>query len=582
MLFSLYLSLLYLMSLGGNSASVFDALAARNRFLNHLCSLTPFNGHRDVAAFLLQQGHHHDGGSGGSSDGGSSTTSWQVAASGASTLTCLAASFTSPSDADEDELRKSTLQVSPQLLRYLDTHPEDTTRLASHLETTLVEKSDPDDDDVVIHEAFVWMPIQHPRVVVERHGPSALQQHILLMVRKRFVCDAGVTDAQAVSHIEEAKAKFFHVHLAELSPIASMLTFMPRADLLPVAKGSFSSYLETRLYSSVVEPRLPRDGLAVASEAVCDVVERITVLFQQMLLKRRPVDHKEEDFWDRGGRVLFQRAVSRYVFVKQRILFVLPAFPFKSSNQRTKVLGKVPDQGEYVALRRLEEFLQRIRDIYPHGGHLLIFSDGRVYCDIFRISDDDTDLFKNKVRTMFSSEQLSWSDLDVFFPGLNNDQTRVALEGIFGTTPEEVEHRIHDDPDFMEVYRGFKKFIGEEFQWFQDDATVAQKRADATKAARRLMLRNWAYGAFVKLLFPFHVRLSIHPSSNQAKFSVNMVGRTDWGTPWHNCAVLGRDGKWSLAHREDCERAGYQLTTSAEGYPYFAVIDPNAPSVPDN
>ncbi len=57
----------------------------------------------------------------------------------------------------------------------------------------------------------------------------------------------------------------------------------------------------------------------------------------------------------------------------------LPAFPFKSPNTSTKVLGRLPDKAEEFALAHLNGLCAAIGDVYPPGAKLMIISDGLVY-----------------------------------------------------------------------------------------------------------------------------------------------------------------------------------------------------------
>lgn len=58
---------------------------------------------------------------------------------------------------------------------------------------------------------------------------------------------------------------------------------------------------------------------------------------------------------------------------------VLPAFPFKSPNNDSKVLGTVPDKGEEIALAHLNGICESIKEVYEPGADITIASDGIVY-----------------------------------------------------------------------------------------------------------------------------------------------------------------------------------------------------------
>ena len=61
------------------------------------------------------------------------------------------------------------------------------------------------------------------------------------------------------------------------------------------------------------------------------------------------------------------------------IQLILPAFPMKSPNRTNKVLGRLPDFGEELALHHLNGVCDNISDIYEFGAELVIQSDGLVY-----------------------------------------------------------------------------------------------------------------------------------------------------------------------------------------------------------
>jgi pyoverdine/dityrosine biosynthesis protein Dit1 len=63
----------------------------------------------------------------------------------------------------------------------------------------------------------------------------------------------------------------------------------------------------------------------------------------------------------------------------ESIKMLLPGFPFKSPNTKTKVLGPLPDLGEELALKRLDSIAAAIDEVYEHGAEMHITSDGLVY-----------------------------------------------------------------------------------------------------------------------------------------------------------------------------------------------------------
>jgi len=327
---------------------------------------------------------------------------------------------------------------------------------------------------------------------------------------------------------------------------------------------AFFQYHEKKGEEESHETHTPMDN---ATQQQKEILEQITVLFENELLKRR-VKKNADDFWEAFGKNHFKQSMWYYVENNQRILFALPAFPCKSSNTRTKVLGKLPDVGERLALQRLERFLISIKTVYPPGGHLVIFSDGRVYCDLFRIADDTTTKFITQLRKTHVTDKIAWSDLDMFFGKFDDVGKRHALVNIFGTTPENIYEQIKEDSDFREVYCGFQRFLLDEIP-LPNGVRDKEGRRLITDTARRIMMRTFSYSNFMRILFPHHVRWSIHPSRCSTKFSINLVGRTDWGTPWHNCALLQPDGSWNLVRRKTAEEKGFKLSYTDDNLPYY-------------
>src|SRR4029453_628170 len=80
--------------------------------------------------------------------------------------------------------------------------------------------------------------------------------------------------------------------------------------------------------------------------------------------------------------------VRRFVRAGEPVHLLLPAFPAKSPNPK-KVLGRLPDKAEELALGFLQDVCNEISDIYPPGARITICSDGRVFSDLVGVSDQD-------------------------------------------------------------------------------------------------------------------------------------------------------------------------------------------------
>ena len=95
------------------------------------------------------------------------------------------------------------------------------------------------------------------------------------------------------------------------------------------------------------------------------------------IIEKYGLNYERTGSWD--GFDTFLPIVKGQVSRGESIKMLLPGFPFKSPNDRTKVLGKLPDLGEELAMKRLDSIASAIDAIYPPGAEVHITSDGLVY-----------------------------------------------------------------------------------------------------------------------------------------------------------------------------------------------------------
>jgi pyoverdine/dityrosine biosynthesis protein Dit1 len=324
------------------------------------------------------------------------------------------------------------------------------------------------------------------------------------------------------------------------------------------------------------------------------------------------------DKWrSHGGREFFFKRVHEFVRRKARLEFCLPAFPCKSSN-KDKVSGVMPDRGEQVALQHLDSFVGAIESIYEPGAKLYVVSDGHVFSDCsklprksaeeIRISfflatddnvtvgvDDETvnkyndqlismyaaisqrrggkdrigfkslnELFKLKHGMAEIKDVLHFSQLQSHISTKRTEEaefSRQILHQGFKTDEAILRSRIESkDHSTLRLYRGFSRFMLEDLSLngYTKCLSRSQLRKLSSKVSFEMIKRNEAYSNLVELLFPHHVRLSIHAHDNSGpKFGIRLFGSNvrpletlsfdgaemrsvdllHVPTPWHNCLV---------------------------------------------
>lgn len=144
-------------------------------------------------------------------------------------------------------------------------------------------------------------------------------------------------------------------------------------------------------------------------------------------------------------------------------------------------------------------------------------------------------------------------------------QLLTAGSGIDGTA---LRQKIEtSDKSALALYRGFSKFMCEDlaFHPSMKATSKSKQKKIAANVAFEMLKRNQAYSNLVEVLFPAHVRLSIHAHLNDGpKFGVNLLGQSGCRTtvslledipetsddllhiptPWHNSVIkiVGKDG----------------------------------------
>ena len=250
-------------------------------------------------------------------------------------------------------------------------------------------------------------------------------------------------------------------------------------------------------------------------------------------------------------------------------------------------MGYLPDKGEKLALESMNTFAEEIKKIYPPGAKINIVSDGRVFADIFQISDDHVTEYGTELRSIAKEmgyTAFSFYDLQFFLDKCEtHDIARDRLVTYFGRTVEDISSRISQDDDYRRMYCGFIKFILEDlYNYMENEKTTLRKKfqisssqmkRDAAQRAKFVMMRNDCYSRMVATLFPLHIRLSIHAHDNSGpKFAIRLLPimrvseklvsdkNLHIPTPWHNVVLEDMEGKFVLMKKFQVNRLHHKNT----------------------
>ncbi|KAI1771988.1 Pyoverdine/dityrosine biosynthesis protein-domain-containing protein [Hypoxylon cercidicola] len=306
-----------------------------------------------------------------------------------------------------------------------------------------------------------------------------------------------------------------------------------------------------------------------------------------------------DDKWDACGKAHFTERIQHFTSRGIRVELCLPAFPCKSSNI-DKVTGKDPDYGERLALERIHGFIEEVEKVYEGGAKLWIISDGHVFSDCIGVDDQDVDWYNGRLIEMNraigvrrgnvnrvgfkslvdlfelekyrSQSELSHLASQLDIPSIDHHvETRTTVEAelcrrilMAGCQSQRsaLRQRIDSqDAAILALYRGFSRFMLEDLELhpFTRKMSRSKQKKLSAKVAFEMIMRNQAYSNLVELLFPNHVRLSIHAHNNAGpKFGIQLFDPATVRaveslspngnpmtsrdllhipTPWHNCVV---------------------------------------------
>lgn len=304
-----------------------------------------------------------------------------------------------------------------------------------------------------------------------------------------------------------------------------------------------------------------------------------------------------DDEWiTMNGRGYFKERVEYFTKRFKRIECILPAFPCKSSNSN-KVHGVVPDKGEELAFTRLIAATKEISQFYPPGMKLWVVSDGHVFSDCIGVDDDVVDSYTAHLHKLYKSlaesgfDSIGFAGLkDLFFEGESAASfdpmwvNEIELPHYTGTKicpKSELSRKIMmkgcdtengrlkkqlsiPDHPRLHLFRGFSKFMTEDLSLLPYFSGISRKsfKKIVAKVAFEMIKRNDAYSNLVELVFPHHMRLSIHAHTNSGpKFGIKIISPNQCKTikslddeeepvfedllhiptPWHNCVIKIED-----------------------------------------
>lgn len=382
----------------------------------------------------------------------------------------------------------------------------------------------------------------------------------------------GATDAPPPEEGARLARLLYGVHL--LLVLLFIQAPEPEARLaweaLELASGALAAgELVLGLMASAVGLRMDElFGRMLGTSRVATPSETSRRLLERILRRRRVLPGTPNEPSE-AARALHLPRVQAFIDAGEPVQLVLPAFPAKAPNP-AKVLGRLPDMAEWLALESLNQLLDELSEAHPPGAELIICSDGHVFADVVGVSDADVAAYRRGLEEMI--HELGAGRVRVFgledaFGVKQPAEARQLLLDNYSVSLEEIRARASRSPVHSAQLDGIHRFLFEDEVVRQPGLTRSQARRLTRERSYEVVRRSEAWGQLVAAAFPRALRLSIHPQPDiSAKIGISLLPTDDaWLTPWHSAAVFDGE-RVRLMRRHEAEALGAAVVEE-EGRP---------------
>lgn len=269
---------------------------------------------------------------------------------------------------------------------------------------------------------------------------------------------------------------------------------------------------------------------------------------------------------------LFNR-IREKINESQELVFLLPAFPAKSPSP-VKTSGNLPDMGEVLALKSLQDLCEKISSLYSPGARIIICSDGRVFSEVVKVSDEEITSYQNGIQEIlktYNLNKLTIFSLDDVYTGSGFKQRELLLSKN-AKSLEEIRNLVLMESDYKKLFNGLHRFLLED-ELVLNTAVTKNKANQETKVrAYELLRRSDAWSMLLQNHFPDALRLSIHPYAiEHEKFGIKLIKSSNkWATPWHNVLVKMKD-HFELMHLKEAMQLQASLKFMEDKYAYYEI-----------
>jgi len=199
----------------------------------------------------------------------------------------------------------------------------------------------------------------------------------------------------------------------------------------------------------------------------------------------------------------------------------------------------------------LQNFLNQIKAFYAHGIKLRIFTDGIVFCDIEKVSDDIVTEYENKLKII--TEDLP--DIEIctmrdLCPNQSPIEIRKQISSMQPSLGQfqgmlENDKKLQDDTDILRQRMEFEL------------ALLSLNDTEIADIALQEMHRSLQYSNFLKKFRPEEtIACSVHYQKDLSK-KIGLKLSDSCVTAWHG-VLVETNGNFSIEHLKDIDLSRYQ------------------------
>jgi len=244
--------------------------------------------------------------------------------------------------------------------------------------------------------------------------------------------------------------------------------------------------------------------------------------------------------------------ISYFVQDNNPIIFTMVGFPYKSMNTQDKVLASQADAAERYSLEFLQNILDKIKNIYTPGAQLLIFTDGIIFCDIEKTSDETVINYEDALKTMsFDMPNIKIVTMRDVCPNKTPEHIRTIISNMHPSV-KKFSKTVCDDKKVQEDIDILTKRITFEL------APLSLSSHEIKTLCTQEIHRSMQYSHFLQNYRPKNsIRCSVHYQSDVSN-KLGLKLSNSFITPWHG-VLVETNGHYTIQHLKDINQSFYKI-----------------------